>query len=172
MKAKRNELKMPTRRRGKEVPAPQMQRPSGVPACAGGTCSCALAPTSLDHSHKAPAVRGSQATRKQVPLKAPLIPSSVLSTTNLLIWLASNFPDGLMVAELGIGSHKTCVHFVDSSRIGSRGLEAVAWDPQFATQILPTSQEHVAQTAPTFWSTFTSCSDFVTARHLLFSRPR
>jgi hypothetical protein len=42
----------------------------------------------------------------------------VLSTTNLLLWLAFNFPDGLMVADLGIDSHKSCVHFVDSSRIG------------------------------------------------------
>jgi hypothetical protein len=37
------------------------------------------------------------------------------------MWLASNFPDGLMVADLGIGSYKTDVHFVDSSRIGLGG---------------------------------------------------
>jgi hypothetical protein len=65
-------------------------------------------------------------------LRAPIIPSSVLSTTNLLLWLASNFPDGLMVADLGIESHKSCVHFVDSSRIGLCGLEGAY--PEYAFQ--------------------------------------
>jgi hypothetical protein len=60
-----------------------------------------------------------------VLLRALIIPSSVLPTTNLLIWLASNFPDGLMVADLGSGSHKTCVHFVDSSQIGLCRLDGV-----------------------------------------------
>src|SRR5580658_8005881 len=108
-----NEPKKSTRRQGKEAPALRTQRPSGEPACAGGTCSCAPEPTSLDYSHKASAVRGSQTTgRKPMLLRSPIIPLSVLSTTNLLLWLAFNFPDGLMVADLGIDSHKTGVHFV------------------------------------------------------------
>jgi hypothetical protein len=120
-------------RQGKEAPARRTQTPSGEPACAGGTCSCVPAPTSLDHSHKAPAVRGSQTlSRKPMLLRAPIIPSSVLSTTNLLLWLASNFPDGLMVADLGIDSHKSCVHFVDSSRIGRCGQDGVY--PEYAFQ--------------------------------------
>jgi len=130
---KTNEPKKSTRRQDKEAPAPRMQRPSGEPACAGGTCSCVPAPTSLDHSHKAPAVRGSQTlSRKPMLLRAPIIPSSVLSTTNLLKWLATNFPDGLMVADLRIASHKSCVHFVDSSRIGRCGQDGAC--PEYAFQ--------------------------------------
>ena len=67
-----------------------------------------------------------------MPLRALIIPSSVLSTTNLLLWLAFNFPDGLMVADLGIDSHKSCVHSVDSSRIGLCGLDGAC--PEYAFQ--------------------------------------
>jgi hypothetical protein len=48
------------------------------------------------------------------------------------MWLASNFPDGLMVADLGIDSHKSCVHFVDSSRIGRCGQDGAC--PEYAFQ--------------------------------------
>jgi hypothetical protein len=50
------EVRAGRRRRGRKTGAPvpkrRRQRPSGEPAGAGGTCWCASAQTSMDHSHK------------------------------------------------------------------------------------------------------------------------